>query len=1013
VTDATSLQNNLMSTTNYSNAGSNGAVSDRMVFGVEKPKLVINEVYSEIANDPTEATTAMAGPTQPAHVRFWVELLNPGTTPYANGGSGPQNNGAAQVRYEVADGVTTPYSPYSIVISRFNKTSTVASANVNVRQYLQDPSNVLGSHLPNTGANAPDLAYDFSNNQNGNSSRSVSPNNGNYGPSLTPANGCLLVGPKMPQTGSSPGPQPIEFNPQPGVAPYNVAPWLQMYQSAQQSGLPAANKPNNAMEYLLTVPTSGGGIGGLGGQDFSQHVVLLRRLANPYMLPNDPNNDPTLANFNPNLPAFNPLLPANPYITVDYMDYVPAFDAVNRSTTDTTTARSPKAGNPPSGANSYDPIGYRFSVGKVQPFASIAFASNPTANSTLPRSNYSYLTTCVLPQNPTGFAPATSTIPAFTFGQHNGTQSNGNNYTSGTNTALPSNASETIKAPFDWLVHFDRPLVNQLELLHVQACKPHEVSQFTSQPNNNAMSFGYTAHLGTAQWFGVTAAGLPGFDTSTTTNPNRLTNNGLFRALEVLRVKPWMYGVGAGGRTQGQLNINPMADVSLLQALLDPTPQPWTASTAYGSGQLVSNGSSVYVCSQAGTSGGSGGPSGYGAGINDGSVIWNYNKPAGNAFYTADVINLWNTAFSNTTQTGGIRTPNIHSTSTANGASVSVPQPGQTIDDASPSDPNRGNYDRPFKPFGYAEFSPGGTFGGMSAGSGIQDTLLRVNTTTGNPLAWVTSPSLYPAAGTGTSVPHPYFKAEMVRKMLNNTTTVSNAFAVNVTIVFYEVRMNGTTPMTVNEGAGNRFLLGKEAYQYAPGDLRQQFFAVVDRSNLVLNSTGVLQPKPYSGSLGVSSYAPPGQMLPIVGATQASNSLMPAPPMGYLTPQGPSNVYLDDVTAANSTPYTRSYGSTTTVYRDGQPIVLGPGTILAIGSGANMETLTVNYANDDGSLNVSSAPSKVHAAGEVVSNYLPGNPGPITIPSVYVNASNPGPFDVLTNPNSIYNGVVPYAKRVR
>lgn len=52
--------------------------------------------------------------------------------------------------------------------------------------------------------------------------------------------------------------------------------------------------------------------------------------------------------------------------------------------------------------------------------------------------------------------------------------------------------------------------------------------------------------------------------------------------------------------------------------------QPWAASTAYVLNQQVHLGSNVYKVTTAGTSAGSGGPTGTGTGITDGSVTWAY-----------------------------------------------------------------------------------------------------------------------------------------------------------------------------------------------------------------------------------------------------------------------------------------------------------------------------------------------------------------------------------------------------
>lgn len=59
----------------------------------------------------------------------------------------------------------------------------------------------------------------------------------------------------------------------------------------------------------------------------------------------------------------------------------------------------------------------------------------------------------------------------------------------------------------------------------------------------------------------------------------------------------------------------------------------WAGNTAYKYGQYVTNNGNIYRCMTAGTSAASGGPSGTGAGITDGSIlpaIWNYVPPPPN-----------------------------------------------------------------------------------------------------------------------------------------------------------------------------------------------------------------------------------------------------------------------------------------------------------------------------------------------------------------------------------------------
>lgn len=67
-------------------------------------------------------------------------------------------------------------------------------------------------------------------------------------------------------------------------------------------------------------------------------------------------------------------------------------------------------------------------------------------------------------------------------------------------------------------------------------------------------------------------------------------------------------------------------------------PPDWAATTAYGVGAVIKNGANgVYICRQAGTSGGSPGPTGTSIGIGDGTCVWDYVNAGGVYFGNATI----------------------------------------------------------------------------------------------------------------------------------------------------------------------------------------------------------------------------------------------------------------------------------------------------------------------------------------------------------------------------------------
>jgi hypothetical protein len=249
-------------------------------------------------------------------------------------------------------------------------------------------------------------------------------------------------------------------------------------------------------------------------------------------------------------------------------------------------------------------------------------------------------------------------------------------------------------------------------------------------------------------------------------------------------------------------------------------------------------------------------------------------------------------------------------------------------------------------------------------GPGLQDTLLRADPTTRQPLAYTS----------GAAANHPYLRAEALRTLAGNVTTVSNTFAVHVTIVYHYVRVGNAEGIT---NVGTRERLGPEAFREVPGDLRQQFFAVVDRSNAMVNASG--------GTAIVSQPLQTSTKTAVSGGTTASLTLMS---------------------------YTVA-GNNLVVYSDGQLFTIGAGSTLFIGTGGSAQQFTVNSVNPppmgatDYTLSFTLSGGTafiIFPPGTLISYGISGRPVyPSGVPN-FTPFQTPGTFP--------HTGLVPYAARV-
>ena len=273
-------------------------------------------------------------------------------------------------------------------------------------------------------------------------------------------------------------------------------------------------------------------------------AFILQRLADPYSRGgNQVATDPSSP----------PVDPTNPYVTIDYLNP----DMTRVSIYD----RLQFFHNGMRPANMQPDLNTTFSWGRRQPYdARIAYTD---------QNHYRQGGS-----NPPG---AMGQIGAHTFAKHNaqnGTWPAAAAAGSQTDQNPGTLTNDTLQFPFLPLNHLDRIVISPMELLHVTAVKPHELTHsffLTPETPPPPAPPPPPPAPGVARRLAYTANWLDEPDTFLSTAANRSTF--LFRALDFLRTSTNMDGVSLGSRVPGKVNLNTQYTATeILEAVADPSP---------------------------------------------------------------------------------------------------------------------------------------------------------------------------------------------------------------------------------------------------------------------------------------------------------------------------------------------------------------------------------------------------------------------------------------------------------
>ncbi|HEX4592200.1 MAG TPA: hypothetical protein VH120_19860, partial [Gemmataceae bacterium] len=516
---------------------SNGAASTApgWVFGTEAPNLVINEAYCELQNDPLNQNGNF-------QYSFWLELYNPlpagsPATPVPAYRQDPtkQNRDRLAVPLEYSTATAGTYPVYQVVIAAdpnaphtSTKTGPKQSQSDKIKQLMWPPQNTDGWLSPGDQKSFVKIqltSFAGTPHPANTDYKYVAPTTNVFSthqPTQLPSNqGFYVLAPD----------QQHDFVSDPGAAGANTfKPTLQLspFQPTPQQS--QATPPPGQLQKTpwgtvvqggtvwngLTYPAPAAPPSSTGTLPDAVHAIMLRRLACPYLDPNPIDlNAPVVPGQPP--PLLFPDKPFNPYITVDYMNNVPTYDAVKNLHS---TAGKATPNYPPQNQNgTYTPRNQRYSVGRRQPYAASLIADAP-------------------PNNPNPIN--------HTFFSHNSATSTQAN-------------SPTLDFPFDWYVHLDRAPSNVMDILQVSAVRPHQLTQqfITGQ-------FGAAKFKGTPTSETKFQHLAPWSDQSAR----------IYRALEYFTVGDRSPYPGTLGRVAGKINPNTYFDRDILDATVDAHDQP-------------------------------------------------------------------------------------------------------------------------------------------------------------------------------------------------------------------------------------------------------------------------------------------------------------------------------------------------------------------------------------------------------------------------------------------------------
>lgn len=403
-----------------------------------------------------------------------------------------------------------------------------------------------------------------------------------------------------------------------------------------------------------------------------------------------------------------------------------------------------------------------------------------------------------------------------------------------------------LNSPFNWLVHYDRQLVNVMELLQVSGFKPHELTQVFQLPYNLTGWNIATPPTSTPSPPWPYAHLVPWFDEDqAAASPPQ--SHRLFRAFDLMTVRSRQTGTGpvrlsVQNMANGNVTLPPGSDQTAVRLVLPqtegltPSGTPWKiqkgdvlvlrdASNGFSENcrVLLVSGTAVEIAMEFAAQNQA---SNY-SGMPIVELTSTRERVPGkinlNTLWHGDVWSaLCDPQNANLFDQNTVNTLFTEKLFNSDPAKMARSKNGQAPTST----------DQPF-----VNFSVGGYTGSDAVfGAGANSTLAR----------------LLDAPNQTTS---PYQRNELLAKIINNTTNRSNVFAMWLTVGFFEVvqdEANGVPVLPV--------ILGEELGRSENRHVRRRMFAIIDRTHL------------YTPTRSVESASLPGVSVQQIGTVSNVNA---------------------------------------------------------------------------------------------------------------------------------------------